>query len=435
MIPRAHAFGSPERGDEAALVVSARCQDDAAHDVHGIIRGERIESAMEESAELRSGPHGRTLAAGTRVLVVLACTAITLVGVFLLRDVIAPLAVALVIVVICSPASSALVRRGWPRSVGVAAIIVLAYSVLLSMGALVWLAGSQFTRLLRDLSPGGDLAPAAGQLDDWVSGTLIGPPGADASGAAVSELLRLVAGASSAAVGIAVALFLVCAYVVVMAVDAGRYQRASIVFGARRAETIERIARLNSDIRRYYVVNTVFGAVVATVDGLALWWLGVPAPILWAVLAFVTNFIPNIGFVIGLVPPAILALAVGGWPLLLGVVAVYCLVNVVLQVFVQPKFVSDAVGLSLTLSFFAVVFWTVIVGPVGALLAVPLTLLARALLLGGRDDNTVWLRWVSGDHGATPASPEIARRSPRENTRGAVRRLPWNRHGFGRRPS
>lgn len=365
---------------------------------------------------------------------VLACAAITLVGVFLLRDVIAPLAVALVIVVICSPASNALVRRGWPRSVGVAAIIVLAYSVLLSMGALVWLAGSQFTRLLRDLSPGGDLAPAAGQLDDWVSAAF-GSPAADTSGAAVSGLLRLVAGVSSAAIGIAVALFLVCAYVVVMAVDAGRYQRASIVFGARRAETIERIARLNSDIRRYYVVNTVFGAVVATVDGLALWWLGVPAPILWAVLAFVTNFIPNIGFVIGLVPPAILALAVGGWPLLLGVVAVYCLVNVVLQVFVQPRFVSDAVGLSLTLSFFAVVFWTVIVGPVGALLAVPLTLLARAVLFGGSDDDTLWLRWVSGDCGATPASHETARRSPRENTRRAVRRIPWNQHGFGRRPS
>lgn len=419
--------------------MSARCQDDAAHDVHGIIRGERIESAMEESAEQRSRPHGRTRAAGTRVLVVLACAAITLAGVFLLRDVIAPLAVALVIVVICSPASTALARRGWPRSIGVAAIVVLAYSVLLSMGALVWIAGVQFTRLLRDLSPGGDLAHAAGQLDGWVSGAL-GPPGADASGAgasgaAVSGLLRLVAGASSAAVGIAVALFLVCAYVVVMAVDAGRYQRASIVFGARRAETIARIARLNSDIRRYYVVNTVFGAIVATIDGLALWWLGVPAPLLWAVLAFVTNFIPNIGFVIGLIPPAILALAVGGWPLLLGVVAVYCLVNVVLQVFVQPKFVSDAVGLSLTLSFFAVVFWTVIIGPVGALLAVPLTLLARDLLLGGRDDDTVWLRWVSGDRGAIPSAHEIARGSPRENTRREGRRIPWNQHGIRRRPS
>nr|WP_201469450.1 AI-2E family transporter [Microbacterium hydrocarbonoxydans] len=366
-------------------------------------------------------------AAGSHVLVVLACATVALVGAWLLRDVIAPLAVALVVVVICSPASSALVRRGWPRGLGVSAIIALAYSVLLVMGALIWVAGVQFAQLLGDLSTDGDLAHVAAQLDSWVAH---GPGAASPDVVAVEStvvpaLVAVARGIGSAVFGIAVALFLVCAYVVVMAVDAGRYQRASIEFGARKAETIARISRLNTHIRRYYVVNTVFGAIVATLDGLALWWLGVPAPVLWAVLAFVTNFIPNIGFVIGLVPPAILALAVGGWPLLLAVVAVYCVVNVVLQVFVQPAFVSDAVGLSVTLSFFAVVFWTVIIGPVGALLAVPLTLATRALLLEGSDE-TLWLRWVSGDRTARPA-PETSdahrpRRVPRYSQR--VRRWP-----------
>ncbi len=357
-------------------------------------------------------------ATGTHVLVVLACATITLAGAWLLRDVIAPLAVALVIVVICSPASTALVRRGWPGWLGVTAIIILAYSVLLTMGALVWIAGVQFGDLLGELSPAGDLTHVASQLDDWVSG--IGASNSDsgdAAGVVVPALIAVAQGVSSAVIGIAAALFLVCAYVVVMAVDAGRYQHASTVFGARKAETIARISRLNTNIRRYYVVNAAFGAIVATIDGLALWWLGVPAPVLWAILAFVTNFIPNIGFVIGLVPPAILALAVGGWPLLLGVVIVYCVVNVVLQVFVQPAFVSDAVGLSVTLSFFAVVFWTVIIGPVGALLAVPLTLLTRTLLLEGSDD-ALWLRWVSGDRGARP--------SPQTRAGLVVRRIPWD---------
>lgn len=357
-----------------------------------------------------------TRAGGTHVLVVLACATIALVGVWLLRDVIAPLAVALVVVVICSPVSSALARHGWPRGLGVAAIIVLAYSVLLAMGALVWLAGVQFAQLLGDLSPDGDLSHVASQVDSWVARGVGAAGTEDAGSTVVPALVAVARGVGTAVFGIAVALFLVCAYVVVMAVDAGRYQSASTVFGARKADTIARISRLNTNVRRYYVVNTVFGAIVAVLDGLALWWLGVPAPVLWAVLAFVTNFIPNIGFVIGLVPPAILALAVGGWPLLLGVVAVYCVVNVVLQVFVQPAFVSDAVGLSVTLSFFAVVFWTVIIGPVGALLAVPLTLATRTLLLEGSDD-TLWLRWVSGDRGArpSPATP-----NPR-----AGRRIPW----------
>ena len=141
--------------------------------------------------------------------------------------------------------------------------------------------------------------------------------------------------------------------------------------------TVRRFQLYNSSVRRYYVVNATFGAIVAVIDGLALWALGVPAPAVWAILAFVTNFVPNIGFVLGLIPPAVLALVVGGWPLMLAVIAIYCVVNVTLQVLVQPKFVSDAVNLSLTLSFFAVIFWTFIIGPVGAILSIPLTLLVR----------------------------------------------------------
>lgn len=347
--------------------------------------------------------------AGSRILVAMACVVVVLIGVHLLRDVLAPLAVAAVIVVICVPASTALTSRGWPRSVGTAAIVILAYSVLLVMIGLIWVAGAQFSQLLSDLSPGGDLAHVSSLVEVWSSaipGVQIAEDGVSAP--LSTELLTVVRSIGIEVLSIAAALFFVCAYVVVMAVDAGRYSRASALFGTRKGAAIARISRLNSSIRRYYVVNSAFGAVVAAIDGLALWWLGVPAPLLWAVLAFVTNVIPNIGFVIGLVPPALLALAIGGWPLLLAVVAVYCVVNVTLQVLIQPKFVSDAVGLSLTLSFFAVVFWTFVIGPVGALLAVPLTLAARSLLLEG-DEDLVWMRWVSGDQSAsTPNSAGAA---------------------------
>jgi predicted PurR-regulated permease PerM len=125
----------------------------------------------------------------------------------------------------------------------------------------------------------------------------------------------------------------------------------------------------------------------------------------WAILAFVTNFIPNIGFVVGVIPPAVLALVIGGWPLALAVILAYSAINVVLQVLVQPKFVSDAVALSLTLTFFSVVFWTLVIGPLGAILCIPLTLLVRALLLEP-DHHAAALRRLSGDSPATLAPPE-----------------------------
>jgi AI-2 transport protein TqsA len=77
-------------------------------------------------------------------------------------------------------------------------------------------------------------------------------------------------------------------------------------------------------------------------------------------------------------------------------VLAYSAINVTLQVLVQPKFVSDAVDLSLTLSFFSVVFWAFVIGPIGAILSIPLTLLVRALLIEP-DDRAATLRRLSGN--------------------------------------
>ena len=346
---------------------------------------------------------------GTNVLVALGCAVLVLIGVHLLRGIVGPLAIAIVIVILCLPIGRAVTDSVGRRWLGTTAIIVVAYALTLGAGALLWLAGAQFARLVDDAVPGGDLAHVAESLGSWISALL---PGGGIDGQALlAILLETAQGLTATLIGAGIALFFVCAYVVVLAVDASRYATASGLFGAARAKTVSRVTRMAASIRRYYLVNGIFGAVVAIIDGLALWALGIPAPILWAVLAFVTNFVPSIGFVIGLIPPALLALAIGGWPLFLGVVAVYCIVNVTLQVFVQPKFVSDAVGLSLTIAFFAVVFWTLILGPVGAILAVPLTLLARGLLFEGRGDM-IWWRWLSGDDSASPESPSSRRRLP-----------------------
>jgi predicted PurR-regulated permease PerM len=134
----------------------------------------------------------------------------------------------------------------------------------------------------------------------------------------------------------------------------------------------------------------VFGLIVAVIDTGALWLIGVPLPLVWGLLSFITNYIPNIGFVIGLIPPALLALLEGGTKMMLLVIVVYSVINVVHPGVIQPKFVGDAVDLSVTLTMLSLVFWTFVIGPLGALLAVPLTLLAKALIID-IDPDTQWL--------------------------------------------
>ncbi|GGI46546.1 putative PurR-regulated permease PerM [Agromyces flavus] len=335
-------------------------------------------------------------APGLRAAVVLIATLLAVGALWFAREIVAPLALGAVLVIIVHPLRHPLQRRGWPRWAATTVVIAVAYLILAVLAALLVFAGVQFAQLVTDVLD--ELQAAAASVVDWLSSVGLGDQVADATSSALdpAALLDLVQGASGWLVGFVTAAFFVLAYVIFMAADAARYGRAERALGSGVRPAIDRIRAYNSSVRRYYVVNASFGAVVAVIDGLALWALGIPVPAVWAILAFVTNFIPNIGFVLGVIPPAVLAFVVGGVPLMISVLAIYSVVNVVLQVLVQPKFVSDAVDLSLTLSFVSVVFWTFVIGPLGAILSIPLTLLVRDVLLD-RDPDARFLRWLSGD--------------------------------------
>ncbi|WP_350348491.1 AI-2E family transporter [Agromyces sp. G08B096] len=341
------------------------------------------------------------LAHGTRVLLTVAAAIVVFVGVWLARDVLAPAAVAAVVVIVAHPVRHPLERAGWPRWAATTAVIVVAYLILAALAALLVFASAQFVRMLPDYAD--ELRDTAEAIGSLLGGLGVSDEAAEAGASLLhpDTLVGVATAVADAVLGFATAFFFVLAYVIFMAADAARFARGGTVFGGRDGAGDAIGRRYFTGVRRYYIVNATFGAIVAVVDGLALWALGVPIPAVWAILAFVTNFIPNIGFVLGVIPPAVLALVIGGWPLALAVIAIYSVVNVVLQVLVQPKFVSDAVSLSLTLTFFSVVFWALVIGPIGALLSIPLTLLVRALLLEP-DERAVVLRRLSGDPQAPP---------------------------------
>src|SRR5699024_3097637 len=134
-------------------------------------------------------------------------------------------------------------------------------------------------------------------------------------------------------------------------------------------------------VRRYWVVATILGLIVAFLDVIALAIIDVPLIWVWGVLAFLTNYIPNIGFVIGLIPPALLALVDSGWQSALWVIIAYSVLNFVIQAIIQPKFTGESVGVTPLISFFSLLFWVWVLGWLGALLALPATLLLKALLV------------------------------------------------------
>jgi AI-2 transport protein TqsA len=117
--------------------------------------------------------------------------------------------------------------------------------------------------------------------------------------------------------------------------SSGAGARLALIAGGRRSvgDALRGFAR---GTRRYIWVTTAIGLLTGVVDTVILSVLGIPAAALWGLLVFITNYIPYLGFWIGLGPPALLALLVGGWPLVAAVVGVFLVVNFVLTSIVQP---------------------------------------------------------------------------------------------------
>ena len=134
-----------------------------------------------------------------------------------------------------------------------------------------------------------------------------------------------------------------------MAVDAVGYNRRFEILQRMRPDIASAFTTFATGTRNYLVVSTVFGLIVAVLDAGALWLMGIPLPILWGLLSFITNYIPYVGFWLGLIPPALLGLLEGGPGMMLAVIGVYTVINFIIQTLIQPKFVGDTADISVTL--------------------------------------------------------------------------------------
>ena len=161
--------------------------------------------------------------------------------------------------------------------------------------------------------------------------------------------------------------------------------------------------RLAGDLVEYIKVRAVLGAAAAAADTVLLVVLGVPSPLLWGVVSFLFSFVPNIGFIVALIPPTIFGFLVGGFGTALLVVLGYTAINLLFDYILQPKVMGKALDLSAAVVILSIGLWTWIIGPIGAILAVPLTIVVRAILR--ENPATRPLAALVGDPGAPTTVP------------------------------
>ncbi|WFR74398.1 AI-2E family transporter [Prescottella defluvii] len=333
---------------------------------------------------------------GLIVLLAGAGVVVSIAGIKVFAGIVGPVFLALMLTIAVQPIQSWAQRRGLPKWVGMAGALIVVNLILLGLiGALVLSAAQLATELPQYADTVDDLLDGlrstladAGVNSDQIHNAL--------SGIDLGKVVTFLESILQSLLGVFSNLFFVLALLLFMAFDGMAMGEKMRIIARARPEISYALSTFAHGTRKYLVVSTVFGLIVAVFDGGALWLMGVPLPVLWALLSFITNYIPNIGFVIGLIPPALLALLEGGPGLMAWVVVVYCVINFVIQSIIQPKFVGDAVGISVTMTFLSLVFWTWVLGALGALLAIPLTLLVKAMLLD-IDPSTRWVNVLIGE--------------------------------------
>ncbi|MBO0850805.1 MAG: AI-2E family transporter [Pseudonocardia sp.] len=312
-----------------------------------------------------------------------------------------PIFLALIIVITVAPVQGWLRRRGLPGWTTTPLLLLCVYGLIMVLAlGIIFSVARLGTELPRYAARSNAIVTS---LTNSLAEFGIGPDQLrQAAGSVnVDKLAGLVGALLSSATGLATNLVFLLALLLFLSVESNGTARRLALIAADRPRVAEALTEFARGTRRYMLVTTVFGLIVAALDTVALAIMGIPLPVTWGILAFITNYIPNVGFIIGVVPPALLGLLTGGPQLMIIVIVVYCALNFVVQSIIQPRFIGNAVGLSVTVTFVALVLWAWLLGPLGAILAIPLTLLVKHLMVD-IDPRAGWADALLGDSARAP---------------------------------
>ncbi|MGO1543770.1 MAG: AI-2E family transporter [Gulosibacter sp.] len=330
-----------------------------------------------------------------RPLVILAGVVLAIVGLIALQQVasfVTPVFLGLNLVLAIAPFFHWMMRKRVPKILaGVIAGLTVYALLFLFVGLLIWSVVVLIQELPKYGSQFNDLYQ---QLLEWLSGfgvsqdVLVSQLQGMLNPSSIVSLLQSFLGNF----GSVMSLFATLAVVIFfLFFDAITFEPRMEQVRDERPTIGKAFDSFSTGVSRYWIVTTIFGLIVAVVDVVALEFLGVPLALVWGVFSFLTNYIPNIGFIIGMIPPVLMALLANGWVNALIVLALWSIINFVIQSLIQPKFAGEAVGVTPTVSFLSLLVWAFALGPVGALLALPATLLVKAVLVDANPNA----RWVN----------------------------------------
>jgi predicted PurR-regulated permease PerM len=359
------------------------------------------------------------------------------------QAVLVPLALAIILSFVLAPAVRLLRRTGLPNAPAVFVVVVVALAIICSLGTLLTqqvghLAQEipRYQLILKDkvktltgaaVSSGGALARASDVLEALQKemgkpeikrepkneSQESAPSASPLSGATAQptdhpvpvevhypeptplDHLQKIAGAALAPLATT---GLVIVFVLFLLLQRGDVRdRAIRLFGSSDLEkSTAAMDDAGERLSRYFLALTAINAAYGCVIGAALWLIGVPSPLLWGALAMVMRMVPFVGWFIAAICPLLLAAAVdSGWTMLLWTLALFVGTEPIMGNVIEPIVQGNRTGLSPLAIILSAAFWTLLWGPIGLLLAIPLTLVL--VVLGRHVERLEFLNVILGD--------------------------------------
>ena len=314
-----------------------------------------------------------------RSLIAGACLVVILAGVKAVALTLTPFLIALLAAQALSPLMRALMRRGMARSLAVTITLLL---VFLGGAVVIGMVGASATELsLRLPEYGAKLVGLRDQLFVQLQHL-----GVETSGFTSLDALDPAAMLGPAASLVATVLADVGHSFFVLLITALLLVELAVLF--RRLEAADhshrtplvRFGEMSADLQKYIGITALIGGIGSVMYTILLLTAGVPFVATWVVLYFVLSFIPAVGGVIAIVPVVIITVLEHGIERALILLGVFTVLNVVLGELLKPRIMQQGFEISIVAIFFSLVFWHWLLGPIGMVLAVPLTITLRKLL-------------------------------------------------------
>lgn len=316
---------------------------------------------------------------GLKIVIMLGMLVIILSGIRVAADIIVPFILALFIAVVLNPVLQRMVKLRIPRVIAVSLLIVI---IVMLMVLLLAYLGTSLNELARTLPQyRSSLVIPLKNLEPWLQRAGIGVSVDELvkyidPNAAMTLVTNLLAQLSNAMSSI----FLLLLTVVFMLLEVPQLPNKLKQMMRRPIEGMAAIQRAIDSVSHYLVLKTA----ISIVTGLVAWGmlaaLDVRFAFVWGLLAFALNYIPNIGSVLAAIPPIAQVLVFSGLYDALVVFAGYLVINLVFGNILEPRIMGRGLGLSTLVVFLSLIFWGWLLGPVGMLLSVPLTIIVKIAL-------------------------------------------------------